>query len=92
MATHKSLSFILKHPLTPHTASLSSTVDLVSVLRTLLVSFPSSKKVAVLGGFAFTDIYGRKGLVLIEGQKPLSKLLMTMGTMIVQQRSIVTLF
>lgn len=37
--------------LTPPTASLSSTVDLVSVPLTLLVSFPSNKKVVVLGGF-----------------------------------------
>ena len=69
----------------PLTASPSSTVDPVLVPLTLRVSFPSSKKVAVSGLVLHSRTFmGEKGLVLIDGQIPLSKLLMTMGTMIVQ--------
>lgn len=46
--------------LTPSTASLSSTVDLVLVPLTLLVSFPSNKRLWSWVVSAFTDVFGRK--------------------------------
>lgn len=49
--------------LTPCAASPSSTVGPVLVPRTLLVSFPLNKRLRYQVVSAFTDIYGRKGLV-----------------------------
>jgi hypothetical protein len=46
--------------LTLPTASLSSTVVPVSVPPTLLVSFPSNKKLWSWVVSAFTDVFGRK--------------------------------